>query len=150
MKRLTGILVAALLFGGVGIGHATVRIANDRGGRIGTYVDKYKLLRDAGELVVIDGYCVAACTIVLAAVPHDRICLTSNAKFGVQAAWDADADGKLTINAEATRLLYLAYPSEIRRWIDQHGGIHSTCALASGPSAARAVPELFGGRLSFR
>jgi hypothetical protein len=40
MKRLTGILVAALLLGGVGIGHATVRIANDRGGRIGDYVDK--------------------------------------------------------------------------------------------------------------
>jgi hypothetical protein len=123
MKRLTGILVAALLLGGVGIGHATVRIANDRGGRIGDYVDKYKQLRDSGEFVIIDGYCLAACTIVLGAIPRDRICLTSNAKFGFQAAWDLDANGQRVTNPEATRMIYAVYPSEVRHWIAQQGGM---------------------------
>jgi hypothetical protein len=123
MTRLTGILVVALLFSGVGADHATVRIADDRGGRIGTYVDKYKQLRDSGEFVVIDGDCLGACTIVLGAIPRDRICVTSNAKFGFHESWDLDANGKRVTNQEATRLLYALYPSEVRRWIAQHGGM---------------------------
>jgi hypothetical protein len=123
MKRLTGILVAALLLGTVGASHATVRIADDRGGRIGTYVDKYEQLRDSGELVVIDGECLGACTIVLGAIPRDRICVTLNAKFGFYAAWDLDANGKRVTNQEATQLLYKVYPSEIKNWIARHGGM---------------------------
>ena len=123
MKFLTGMLVAALLLGGVGAGRATVRIADDRGGRIGTYVDKYTLLRNSGDRVVIDGYCAGACTMVLGAVPRDRVCLTSNAKFGFQEAWDLDANGQRVTNAEATRLLYAMYPSDIRDWIATHGGM---------------------------
>ena len=65
MKFLAGILIAVSLLGGVGTGHATVRIANDPGGRIGDYLDKFRHLRDSGELVIIDGLCAAACTIVL-------------------------------------------------------------------------------------
>jgi hypothetical protein len=41
MKFLTGLLAAVLLLiAGMGASHAVVRIADDRGGRIGTYVDK--------------------------------------------------------------------------------------------------------------
>lgn len=123
MKRLTGILVAALMLGGVGPGHATVRIANDQGGRIGTYVDKYKQLRDSGEFVMIDGDCLGACTMVLGAIPRNRICITSNAKFGFRASWDLDANGNRVTNPEATRMLYAVYPSQVRDWIAQHGGL---------------------------
>jgi hypothetical protein len=38
MKFVTGLLAAALLLGGVKASHAAVRIADDRGGRIGTYI----------------------------------------------------------------------------------------------------------------
>ena len=74
MKLVSGLLAAVLLLAGVGASHAVVRIADDRGGRIGTYVDKYQGLRTSGETVIIDGLCASACTIVLGAVPHDRIC----------------------------------------------------------------------------
>ena len=40
MKFVTGLLAAVLLLAGVGASQAVVRIADDRGGRIGTYVDK--------------------------------------------------------------------------------------------------------------
>ena len=49
MKFVTGLLAAVLLLAGVGASHAVVRIADDRGGRIGTYVDKYQGLRTSGE-----------------------------------------------------------------------------------------------------
>ena len=62
MKLLTGLLAAVLLLAGVGTSQAVVRIADDRGGRIGTYVDQYSEVRNSGERVVIDGAVLAVCT----------------------------------------------------------------------------------------
>ncbi|MBW7974606.1 hypothetical protein [Bradyrhizobium sp. BR 10289] len=123
MKFLTGLLAAVLLIGGMGASHAVVRIADDRGGRIGTYVDKYQDLRQSGETVIIDGLCASACTIVLGAIPHDRICVTSSATLGFHAAWDFGANGRAVTNAEATQMLYAMYPSQVKRWISQRGGL---------------------------
>jgi hypothetical protein len=123
MKFLTGLLAALLLLAGVGASHAVVRIAEDRGGRIGTYVDKYQGLRSSGEQVIIDGLCASACTIVLGAVPHDRICVTSHANLGFHAAWDFGANGRAVTNPEATQMLYSMYPSQVRRWIAARGGL---------------------------
>ncbi len=94
MKIVTGILAAVLLLGGMGASHAVVRISEDRGGRIGTYVDKYQGLKGTGETVMIDGLCASACTIVLGAVPHDKICVTSRASLGFHAAWDFGSSGR--------------------------------------------------------
>jgi hypothetical protein len=123
MKLVTGLLAAVLLLAGMGASHAVVRIAEDRGGRIGTYVDKYQGLRSSGETVIIDGLCASACTIVLGAVPHDKICVTSNASLGFHAAWDFGANGRAITNPEATQMLYSMYPSPVRRWIAQRGGL---------------------------
>ena len=123
MKFITGLLAAVLLVAGVGASHAVVRIADDRGGRIGTYVDKYQGLRSSGETVIIDGLCASACTIVLGTVPHEKICVTSRAKLGFHAAWDSGSSGRKMTNPEATQTLYSMYPFEVRRWIDQRGGL---------------------------
>jgi hypothetical protein len=123
MKFITGLLAAVLLVAGVGASHAVVRIADDRGGRIGTYVDKYQGLRTSGDTVIIDGLCASACTIVLGAVPHDKICVTSHANLGFHAAWDFGANGRAVTNPEATQMLYSMYPSEVRRWIAKRGGL---------------------------
>ncbi len=123
MKIVTGLLVAILLVAGMAASHAAVRIADDRGGRIGTYVDKYQDLRSSGETVVIDGLCASACTIVLGAIPHDKICVTSHATLGFHAAWDFGANGRAVTNAEATQMLYSMYPTPVRRWIARRGGL---------------------------
>jgi len=123
MKFVTGLLAAVLLVAGMGASHAVVRIAEDRGGRIGTYVDRYQGLRSSGETVIIDGLCASACTIVLGAVPHDKICVTSHANLGFHAAWDFGANGRAVTNPEATQMLYSMYPSPVRRWIAQRGGL---------------------------
>ncbi len=123
MKLVTGLLAMVLLLAGVGASQAVVRIADDRGGRIGTYVDRYQDLRTSGEQVIIDGLCASACTIVLGAVPHDRICVTSHANLGFHAAWDFGANGRAVTNPEATQMLYSMYPSRVRRWIAARGGL---------------------------
>ena len=123
MKLLTGWLAAVLLLASVGASQAVVRIADDRGGRIGTYVDKYQGLRTSGEAVIIDGLCASACTIVLGAIPRDRICVTSHATLGFHAAWDFGANGRAITNPEATQMLYSMYPSSVKRWINARGGL---------------------------
>ncbi|BEV45391.1 hypothetical protein [Afipia carboxidovorans] len=123
MRLLTCLLAGVFLMGGLTASDAVVRIANDRGGRIGTYVDKYQSIRTSGDMVVIDGLCASACTIVLGAIPRDRICVTSRASLGFHAAWDPGANGRPVTNVEATRMLYTMYPTSIRRWIAQRGGL---------------------------
>jgi hypothetical protein len=123
MKFATILLAAAILFARVGASHAVVRITDDRGGQIGTYLNKYQSLRASGETVIIDGLCASACTIVLGSVPHDKICVTSRANFGFHAAWDFAANGREVTNPDATQTLYSMYPSPVRRWIAARGGL---------------------------
>ena len=116
-------LTLALMLVSATRANAVVRIADDRGGRIGTYVDKYQDLRTSGENVIIDGLCASACTIVLGAVPHERICVTSDANLGFHAAWDFGPNGRTVTNPEATQMLYSMYPSPVKHWIAQRGGL---------------------------
>ena len=123
MKFLTGALAAMLLLADAGASHAVVRIANDRGGQIGRYVDRFEKLRASGQTIIIVGLCASACTIVLGTIPYDRICVTPNANLAFHAAWDFGARGRAIPNPAATRELFLMYPSQVRRWINSRGGL---------------------------
>ena len=123
MKFSTSLLAAALLFADVGASHAAVRIAGDRGGRIGNYISKFQRLHSSGEPVVIDGLCASACTLVLAAVPHDKICVTSRASLGFHAAYDFGVHGRIITNPDATMMLYSTYPTPVQHWIAVRGGL---------------------------
>jgi hypothetical protein len=123
MKFATALIVGVLMLAAMNSSHAAIRIADDRGGKIGTYIDRYQGLRSSGETVIIDGLCASACTMVLGAVPRERICVTSQAVLGFHAAWDSDADGRAVTNPGATRMLYSIYPSSVRRWIAARGGL---------------------------
>jgi hypothetical protein len=126
------LLVAFLVFAGVHPSSAAVRIAGDRGGRIGKYLDRYDAIRASGETVIIDGLCSSACTMVLGVVSHDKICVTSHAELGFHAAYDLGAKGRAVPNLEATQLLYSHYPSTIRNWITARGGLKSQMIFLRG------------------
>jgi hypothetical protein len=111
---------------------AVVRIRDDRGGLIGAYWSRFSALRDMGERIIIDGICSSACTLVLGIVPHDRICVTQKAVLGFHAAWRPDSLGSNTINEPATRTLMSFYPSPIRQWIENHGGLGADMMYLSG------------------
>ena len=112
---------------------AAVRITDDDGGKIGTYWARYMALRASGEQVVIDGKCSSACTMVLGIVPHDRICVTANAKLGFHAAYRPGFLGFEIINDPATRTLWSLYPVPIRQWIARNGGLGLQMIYLSGP-----------------
>jgi hypothetical protein len=126
------LLVAFLVFAGVHASSAAVRIAGDRGGRIGKYLDRYNAIRTSGETVMIDGLCSSACTMVLGAVSHDKICVTSHANLGFHAAYDLGTKGRAVPNLEATQLLYSHYPSAIRNWIAARGGLKTQMIFLRG------------------
>jgi hypothetical protein len=132
MKFTTALIAGVLLLAGVSLSHAAIRIAEDRGGKIGTYIDRYKGLRSSGETVIIDGLCASACTMVLGAVPRERICVTSQAVLGFHAAWDSGAGGRAVTNQGATQMLYSLYPSSVRRWIAARGGLKSQMIFLRG------------------
>jgi hypothetical protein len=132
MKFMTGFLAAILLVLNAPVANSAIRIANDRGGRIGTYFVKYQRLASTGESVIIDGLCASACTIVLSEFPHNRICVTSRATLGFHAAWNYGPNGRIFTDPEATLMLYSAYPAAVRRWIARQGGLRPNIIFLSG------------------
>src|SRR5512140_3987116 len=102
---------------------AAMRIAEDRGGQIGQYLQAFASVRSSGENVVIDGNCLSACTLVLGLIPKSRVCATSRARFGFHAAWMPDEDGRPVTSRMGTQALWEVYPPSVRRWINAHGGL---------------------------
>ena len=134
MKYGRGFLPAILLILSMSNAVSAVRITNDRGGHIGSYVSKYQRLASAGESVIIDGLCASACTILLSELPHDKICVTSRATLGFHAAWNYGPHGRTFTDPEATLMLYSAYPRPVRRWIASRGGLRPHIIFLSGKS----------------
>ena len=132
MKLAASLIAAALLLADMGTSHAAVRIADDRGGQIGSYINKFRRLHSSGQSVVIDGLCASACTLVLSAVPRDKICVTSRAALGFHAAYDFGVNGRTITNPEATMMLYSAYPRPVQRWIDARGGLRPQIIFLRG------------------
>lgn len=122
--RFRGLLLcAALLASMLTPASATMRIAEDRGGQIGHYLQAFGMLRSSGERVVIDGNCLSACTLVLGIIPPARVCATQRARFGFHAAWMPDEDGRPVTSPLGTQALWNIYPHQVRRWINSHGGL---------------------------
>lgn len=149
MKFVTSLLAAAVLLAGMGASHAAVRIADDRGGMIGNYLDKFHRLRSSGESVVIDGLCASACTLVLGAVPHDKICVTPRATLGFHAAYDFGAHGRTITNPDATEMLYSTYPAPVQHWIAARGGLTPRMIFLRGTQLQAMYPPCYSAHREF-
>ena len=115
---------------------ATIRIAGDAGGQIGAYLQRHEKMRQSGERVVIDGPCFSACTMVLGAIPHNRLCVTSRALLGFHAAFHVDESGRQATSLGGNSLLMDHYPPQVRNWIAQRGGLSRQMIFLSGRGLA--------------
>ena len=106
---------------------AVVRITDDVGGRIGTYVEAYSAVRSSGDRVMIDGACLSACTLVLA-------------MLGFHAAWMPGPAGRPVASAVGTQALWEVYPAHLRRWINSRGGLSSKMIFLRGRELASMYP----------
>jgi hypothetical protein len=111
---------------------ATIRIAGDGGGQIGAYLQRHEAMRQSGERVVIDGPCLSACTMVLGAIPRNRICVTSRAVLGFHAAYDLDQSGRQVTSYGGTSLMMSHYPQHVQKWIARRGGLSRQMMYLSG------------------
>lgn len=132
-----GAVVAALV---ASPASATVRISGDAGGQIGPYLDKLTALRNSGEHVIIDGPCLSACTLVLGAIPRNRICVTPRAQLGFHAAWHPGENGRPVLSPAGTKLLMDNYPPQVKRWIVRRGGLSPQMMFLSGRELASMYP----------
>src|ERR1700724_971104 len=106
------------------IASAEIRIVDDPGGEVFSYIRKFESVRASGERVVIDGPCLSACTLLTGIVPRDHVCVTARAVLGFHAAsYYDDASRSLVPTREGSRVVMRLYPPEIRAWIDRHGGL---------------------------
>jgi hypothetical protein len=69
-----------------GSASADVRIVNDPGGEVSSYLRTFYQMRVTGERIVIDGPCLSACTLLTGIVPRDHVCVTRRAVLGFHAA----------------------------------------------------------------
>ena len=141
MRVRTTLIVAAIMALVSTAASATMRISDDIGGRIGTYVDQYSAVRNSGERVVIDGTCLSACTLVLGIVPRNRICVTRRATLGFHAAWMPGPQGRPIPSAVGTQALWEMYPAHVRRWINARGGLSSKMVFLRGRELLSMYPE---------
>jgi hypothetical protein len=117
------IIALALLLASSALARAELRIVSSAGGEVGSYLRLFAMVRQSGERVIIDGPCLSACTLVLSAVPEDRICITQRAVLGFHAARWLDEGGQVYAAPHETRVLAATYPAPIRSWIERNGGL---------------------------
>ena len=118
---VVGALVSALL---ATVASADVRVVNDPGGEISSYLRKYEEINASGQRLVIDGPCLSACTLFTATMPRNRVCVTRRAVLGFHAAsYYDDVHRSFVPTRTGTRLVMRIYPPAIRDWIERHGGL---------------------------
>jgi hypothetical protein len=125
----------------VGVASADVRIVNDPGGEVSSYVRKFHEMRATGEHIVIDGPCLSACTLLTGIVPRNHVCVTSRAVLGFHAAsYYDDASRSLVPTRAGSRVVMRLYPPEIRAWIGRHGGLTPQLITMRGHDLAAMYP----------
>ena len=120
---------------------ADVRITNDPGGEITSYLSRFEEMRESGQRLVIDGPCLSACTLFTALIPRNHVCVTRRAVLGFHAAsYYDDASRSLVPTRRGTALVMRIYPPEIRSWIARHGGLRPQIIAMRGRELAALYP----------
>jgi hypothetical protein len=102
MRTLAALLIVIALSVPV---QSAQRIMIDWGGRLDHYIERYNEWRRNGDLVVVDGMCISACTLVTGLIEHHRLCATPFRTFA----------------REATRIVWRIYPPAVREILRRHG-----------------------------
>jgi hypothetical protein len=126
-----------------------LRLANDPGGLLAAYENRFIQARENGERVVIDGACLSACTLAVGLLPPGRVCATPKAVLGFAEAYtpmpgttDAMENKADRIPSfEATRKVMSIYPPVLQQWIKQHGGLTPNMIFLKGKELAAIVPR---------
>jgi len=98
---------------------STIIIKFGRGGRVDEHTLRFADYRRTQSKVEIRGPCQSACTIVLAYVGPELLCVAPGGYMAFHQVRSAERGEGMPLE---TRFLYSTYPEPIRDWIDSHGG----------------------------
>ena len=126
-RIITVILAAALALTACPACAETIDVYDNHGGSVAAYDAQWAAHARAGASVRIVGPCQSACTVLLRHIPRSRICVTPEARFGFHQA----------NLPEATATLWSGYGSDIRAWINAHGGLQKEFVWMGAPDVFR-------------
>ena len=117
MKKL---LLAAFLLISAPVYANTITINEiNQGGMLDDFVAFWKWIAASGDNIVIDAPCSSGCTLFLAYVPTNKVCITNKGSLGIHKA--ANDSGPID---EFSKALYRSsYPEWVLKWIQSKGGI---------------------------
>lgn len=127
MTKRSLLLLATLLLSTHSASAETIDVFDNHGGRVVEYNARWAALAARGVSVRITGPCQSACTVLLKHIPRSRICVTPAARFGFHQA-------KLP---EATATLWSGYGTDIKAWINAHGGLQKEFVWMGAPDVFR-------------
>jgi hypothetical protein len=127
MRARQFLLVAILSLTASAARAETIDVSDFQGGLLSTYQTQWSTLAAQGVRVRIVGPCVSACTVLLSYVPRQNICVMPNAYLGFHWA----------TTPFHTQEMWSAYPSDIRQWISQHGGLTDQMIWLQAPTIYR-------------
>jgi hypothetical protein len=127
MKQGRFILVALVCFSTLPARAETIDVSDNHGGSVAEYAQRWAGLAQRGVSVRIVGPCQSACTVLLGYIPHNRICVTPPASFGFH----------LAHLSQATATLWGSYSSDIKAWINAHGGLTANFIWMRAPDTYR-------------
>lgn len=110
----------------------TYVIADDDGGYIHVYEERFRKVSETKDRVVIDGECSSSCTLVLSYVSLDRICVTPRAQLGFHAPTEEDDKGEWVPSPEGVKEVMALYPAPVRAWINKNGGLNPDMIFLGG------------------
>ena len=108
-------------------------IADDNGGHLRDYIERYRTQVGAGATFRIDGWCLSACNLVLAWA--DGVCVTERAALGFHQVRDKSGQPVQSVSD----LLMSVYPASVREYILAHGGLPWGTMWVSGPALRSLV-----------
>jgi hypothetical protein len=117
----------------------TIEISDDTGGSLADYTARWAAHRRDGVRVRIAGPCNSECTMLLGQIPRDRICVTPEASLGFRRA-DLSA---------TTAALWKSYPTDIKLWITEHGGLTQDVSWMRAPDVYRYFNKCTDAHSSF-
>ena len=126
-KLLLRTAVLLSLFGASTAFAETIDVSDDHGGSVAAYEQQWRDYAARGVDVRIVGPCQSACTVLLGHIPRRRICVTPEARFGFHLAHRGDM----------TAALWNAYASDIKGWINAHGGLKTDFIWMGAPDTYR-------------
>jgi len=139
MKIDQFIVAAILALAALPVRAETIEISDDRGGRLADYTMGWATHRREGVRVRIAGPCHSECTMLLGQIPRDRICVTPEASFRFHLA-DMPA---------TTAALWKSYPTDIKLWISERGGLTQDVFWMRAPDGYRFFNKCVDAHSSF-